>query len=178
MTTATWLAGQRRIFWCVLIFAFSTVGVGFSQDTESVTGSNGEQETAELGEVAENGTASEDESTEATKTEAQPEAKSETEAPSPSSSLSERVVGPANLEPHASRVRAVRAIRFSIFVSAVLLAMLTTVSLMRVNRLTHGRYAGRLWWSGLLLIPGGLLVGAVWAWNNDLWKAWMDGPLL
>lgn len=83
-----------------------------------------------------------------------------------------------NMEPQASRVRAVRAIRFGVLVLSVLLGMLTTVVLMQVNRWSHGRYAGRLWWLGVLLVPAWLLVGGVWAWNNDLWHAWLDGNLL
>lgn len=81
-------------------------------------------------------------------------------------------------EPLASRVRAVRAIRFGIVVFSILLSMTTIVVLMQVNRWSHGRYAGRLWWLGILLFPGWLLVGVVWAWNNDLWHAWLDGNLL
>lgn len=81
-------------------------------------------------------------------------------------------------EPLASRVRAVRAIRFGIVVFSILLSMTTIVVLMHVNRWSHGRYAGRLWWLGILLFPAWLLVGIVWAWNNDLWHAWLDGNLL
>lgn len=88
-----------------------------------------------------------------------------------------RLPGP-NMGPQASRVRAVRSIRFGVLVLSVLLGMLTTVVLMRVNRWSHGRYAGRLWWLGVLLVPAWLLVGGVWAWNNDLWHAWLDGNLL
>ncbi len=82
------------------------------------------------------------------------------------------------MEPLASRVRAVRAIRFSVVVVSVLLSMLTTVVLMQVNRWSHGRYAGRTWWLGVLLVPAWLLVGIVWAWNNAMWNDLLDGTLL
>jgi hypothetical protein len=81
-------------------------------------------------------------------------------------------------EPQASRIRAVRAIRYAVVVVSILLSMLTTVVLMHVNRWSHGRYAGRLWWMGILLVPAWLLVGGVWAWNNEFWHAWLDGNLL
>jgi len=92
--------------------------------------------------------------------------------------LSNEEVPGRTMEPHASRVRAVRAIRFSVVVVSVLLSMLTTVVLMQVNRWSHGRYAGRIWWLGVLLVPAWLLVGIVWAWNNAMWNALLDGTLL
>jgi hypothetical protein len=77
-----------------------------------------------------------------------------------------------------SRERAVRAIRFAVVVVATLLAMLSTVALLKINRWTHGKYMGRLWWVGVVLVVGWLLAGWLWAWNNDFWANWLDGPLL
>lgn len=158
MTTSNWYTAQRLMGWLVLLLAVFGAGVAYSQDADSAAGSIIEQEVTE------------------SKDAAREETRTETVEHVPSS-LNERPQQPAKMEPHASRVRAVRAIRVSLFVSVVLLAMLTTVSLIKVDRLTQGRYAGRLWWVGLLLIPGGLLAGAIWAWNNNFWTEWMDGPL-
>lgn len=80
--------------------------------------------------------------------------------------------------PLESRQRVVRTIRFAVVVAATLLAMLSTVVLLKVNRWTHGKYMGRLWWAGVLLVSGWLLAGWLWAWNNDAWATWLDGPLL
>jgi len=89
---------------------------------------------------------------------------------------------PATAAPAAapldSRERAVRAIRFAVVVVATLLAMLSTVALLKINRWTHGKYMGRLWWVGVVLVVGWLLAGWLWAWNNDFWANWLDGPLL
>lgn len=174
MKNSNWYIAQRLTGWFVFLLAIFAAEVGFSQEADTAESLTTEQEATESQEDPEKPAESKD----AAQEEVESETKTKTEEPTPSSSSKERPVRPASIEPHASRVRAVRAIRFSVFVSAVLLSMLTTVSLMKVNRLTHGKYAGRLWWAGLLLIPGGLLVGAVWAWNNDFWIAWLDGPLL
>ncbi|MDP1561148.1 MAG: hypothetical protein Q8M16_07105 [Pirellulaceae bacterium] len=104
--------------------------------------------------------------------------KATSEDQKPSTTLDSPRLPVPNLEPHASRVRAVRAIRFGVLVLSVLLGMLTTVVLMQVNRWSHGRHAGRLWWLGVLLVPAWLLVGGAWAWNNDLWHAWLDGNFI
>jgi hypothetical protein len=80
--------------------------------------------------------------------------------------------------PHQSRLRAVRAIRLVVIVVSGLLSMFSALALMRINRLSHGKYTGRLWWMGLILIPGWLLVGTSIAWNNDLWVSWFEGSLL
>lgn len=79
--------------------------------------------------------------------------------------------------PLESRQRVVRTIRFAVVVGATLLAMLSTVVLLKINRWTHGKYMGRLWWAGVLLVSGWLLAGWLWAWNNELWATWLDGPL-
>jgi len=86
-------------------------------------------------------------------------------------------VAPADM-PLESRQRVVRTIRFAVVVVATLLAMFSTVVLLKINRLTHGKYMGRLWWAGVVLVVGWLLAGWLWAWNNDLWAKWLDGPLL
>ncbi len=80
--------------------------------------------------------------------------------------------------PLESRERVVRTIRFAVVVVATLLAMFSTVVLLKINRLTHGKYMGRLWWVGIALVVGWLLAGWLWAWNNDFWAKWLDGPLL
>jgi len=87
------------------------------------------------------------------------------------------MVAPA-AAPLDSRERAVRAIRFAVVVVATLLAMLSTVALLKINRWTHGKYMGRLWWVGVVLVVSWLLAGWLWAWNNDFWANWLDGPLL
>jgi hypothetical protein len=152
--------GLMRLFqvFCIWL-SFGLAGVCSSQETAS------EENTATNSEVA---TPSVPESS----------AKSAEESKDPSSTLDMPRQPPPNLEPLASRVRAVRAIRFGVVVVSILSAMLTTVALMKINRLSHGRYAGRIWWLGILLVPAWLLVGVVWAWNNELWAAWLDGTLL
>jgi hypothetical protein len=82
------------------------------------------------------------------------------------------------LGPHRSRYRAIRGIRVAVIVVSAMLSMFSALILMRINRLSHGKYTGRLWWIGLIVIPGWLLVGTSVAWNNDLWVSWFDGKLL
>jgi len=83
--------------------------------------------------------------------------------------LTRDLVGPLR-----SQIRAVRAMRFGVFISSILLCMLTVVVLLKVNRLSHAKYAGRMWWIGLVVIPGWLLAGMMIAWNNDLWDSIFD----
>ncbi len=83
--------------------------------------------------------------------------------------LTRDLVGPLR-----SQIRAVRAMRFGVFISSILLCMLTVVVLLKVNRLSHAKYAGRMWWIGLVVIPGWLLAGMMIAWNNELWDSIFD----
>lgn len=105
----------------------------------------------------------------------------------PPATLAPVAAAPANVAPTTvapvdvpleSRERVVRTIRFAVVVVATLLAMFSTVVLLKINRLTHGKYMGRLWWVGIALVVGWLLAGWLWAWNNDFWAKWLDGPLL
>lgn len=149
------------------------------------------QETADQGksaqETSKGGASNKDTSdTETSPTETSDRASSDGDV-APPAPLAPATVAPATVAPATvapadapleSRERVVRTIRFAVVVVATLLAMFSTVVLLKINRLTHGKYMGRLWWAGVVLVVGWLLAGWLWAWNNDLWAKWLDGPLL
>lgn len=77
----------------------------------------------------------------------------------------------ANPSPRlASRHRAIRALRLIVFFSGLLLAMIVAKSMLQLNHLSHGSYAGRLQWFAWIAVTLILILAIALAWNESLWQ--------
>lgn len=74
---------------------------------------------------------------------------------------------------YQSQLRAARAIEFSLVVLGMLLSMASAVFLFQVNRWSHGKYAGRILWFAVILVPGWFVGGVMLAWNHAFWLRWV-----
>ena len=74
---------------------------------------------------------------------------------------------------YQSQLRAARAVEFSLVVLGMLLSMASAVFLFQVNRWSHGKYAGRILWFAVILVPGWFVGGLMLAWNHVFWLRWV-----